>query len=503
MLDYTLSNDDLRILQQKSRKTYIKIQLLNEKFKPINELKGVITNGDLNITTSSMIRRTCNFTIHLNKASIYLLEEKQLWFTSVSRIFIGYWDYHKKNIHYYDCGTYIMDKINTSISGDNSSLKIDCLDLMGLFTKEHRGQIIGAKTIKFPMGYNIRKALIDFIALYGITNYYIEEIGIYYDVETDNTFPYDLEFDGDTDGYDIIEKIIGLYPYYEAFFDGTTFICKRIQTKISDPVILTHDVFSKYIISENVDYRINDVYNIVEVWGNDIDYDRFSSNVSMIENKYSVIFGDDIQPSANVKYAIMISETNIGEPMMQINGSPFCYIVNPDGTSISKGYLEKDNVYVFKYLNNKFYLQGSAIVHSVALLLSKEPPNAQKKIYEEKFNCRNISYSIEPDSNFTIEKIGEKKIQKTGGEYDNITSDYLCVERAKYDLYKFSKLTDTIELEMRYMPFLSVGHKVEYKPVLESNKNQYLLTDISVNISDGIASTMNVNMTRFYNFYDI
>jgi len=53
------------------------------------------------------------------------------------------------------------------------------------------------------------------------------------------------------------------------------------------------------------------------------------------------------------------------------------------------------------------------------------------------------------------------------------------------------------------MPFLSVGHKVEYKPVFENKENKYLLTDISINISDGIASTMNVNMTRFYNFYDI
>jgi len=45
---------------------------------------------------------------------------------------------------------------------------------------------------------------------------------------------------------------------------------------------------------------------------------------------------------------------------------------------------------------------------------------------------------------FRNEKIGEKKIQKTGDEYDNITSDYLCFERAKYDLYKCSKLVDTI-----------------------------------------------------------
>jgi hypothetical protein len=136
------------------------------------------------------------------------------------------------------------------------------------------------------------------------------------------------------------------------------------------------------------------------------------------------------------------------------------------------------------------------------MLFNEMPKEEIKDKYRSEFKCDNIFFDVSPESNFSVEKIGVKATTKSSGEYDNITSDYLGLQRSKYELYKSAKFTDKLTLEMIYIPFLTVGVKVEYQPINETQPNQYIITDINTTISDGIVSTMTVSLTRFYNLLE-
>lgn len=498
------TTEDFLLLKQHGKKVYIKIQLLNDNLKPINELSGDVISGDLAITSSSMIRRTCNLSINLNKKNSYLLKDKTIWFNKLIKLSIGFYSTRAKEILYYNCGIYVFDSVSITVDGSNNKMDISCVDLMGNLEATHRGQILGARKITYKTGHNIREALIDVVTNYAkIKNYYIDEIGTYYNVLEDNTIPYDLELEGSKSILDVINTLTQLYSFYETYIDvDGTFICQRMVTKEDEPIMITNELFSQFVISEKDAYPITEVYNTIELWGRSIDYDRFAKEgaVTLSGNQYNVTLENIGQLANNTLFALKLPSTNLANSTIKINNFAAYPMKKPDSSAIEAGYLS-NSVYVFKYLNQTFYLQGQFEVHAVSMLFNQTPKDEIKDNYRREFNCDNIFFDISPDSNFSVEKIGVKATTKASGEYDNITSDYLGLQRSKYELYKSAKITDTISLEMLYIPFLTVGIKVEYQPINDIKPNQYIITDINTTISDGIVSTMTVSLTRFYNLY--
>lgn len=499
------TKEDFLLLKQHGKKVYIKIQLLNDNLKPINELSGDVISGDIAITSSSLVRRTCNLSINLNKKNSYLLKDKTTWFNKLIKISIGFNSTRTKEIIYYNCGIYVFDSVSITVDGSNNKMDISCVDLMGNLDATHRGQILGARKITYKTGHNIREALIDVVTNYAkLKNYYIDEIGTYYNVKEDNTIPHDLELEGSKSVLDAITTLTQLYSFYETYIDvDGTFICQRTVTKEEEPVMITNEIFSQFVISEKDAYPITEVYNTIELWGRSIDYDRYANEekVTLNGNQYNVTLDNmDAQISDNTLFGFKLPSTNPANTTVKINNFEPCKILHPDGTAIDAGYLG-NSVYIFKYIKGKLYLQGQFEVHAVSMLFNKELDDATKNKYRSEFNCDNIYFDVAADSNFSVEKIGVKATTKSSGEYDNITSDYLGLQRTKYELYKSAKFTDKITLEMLYIPFLTVGVKVEYQPINETKPIQYIITDINTTISDGIVSTMTVSLTRFYNLF--
>ena len=81
---------------------------------------------------------------------------------------------------------------------------------------------------------------------------------------------------------------------------------------------------------------------------------------------------------------------------------------------------------------------------------------------------------------------------------ENIYSDSLCEQRAKYEIYKGAWLTDTISVSLVDIPFLTVNQKISYKPNEENTEIEYITKSISRDISSG---TMNLELVRFSEEY--
>lgn len=118
--------------------------------------------------------------------------------------------------------------------------------------------------------------------------------------------------------------------------------------------------------------------------------------------------------------------------------------------------------------------------------------------YEKVLNCDNITMTVIPNSPFTVQKIGERIDVKEGGEFANITSDELAIERAQYENWKNSRLTDTIDLTTKLMPFVEPYMKIDYKRHGSITKNDYIIKSVSHDLDNG---TTTINMYTFYPLY--
>lgn len=148
----------------------------------------------------------------------------------------------------------------------------------------------------------------------------------------------------------------------------------------------------------------------------------------------------------------------------------------------------------------KFIFIGQTQVHAMARLV-KELPNAEQAAKDKAaFACDNIGYVVNPESPFTIDKIGERIKVCNSGDYEKIYTDELALQRAEYELYLGARLTDSISVECLLIPWLDVNQKVSYTAHLASEKKpqQYMISSINYELGSG---TMTVKMARFYPYY--
>lgn len=100
-----------------------------------------------------------------------------------------------------------------------------------------------------------------------------------------------------------------------------------------------------------------------------------------------------------------------------------------------------------------------------------------------------------PESPFYIEKdIGEIHLVLKDGEYNNIYTDQLALERARYELYLHCRMQDTIDLTMVPLYWLDVNQKIYINKA--GINAAYITKSIQIDLSP--TGSMQVNAIRFY-----
>lgn len=100
-----------------------------------------------------------------------------------------------------------------------------------------------------------------------------------------------------------------------------------------------------------------------------------------------------------------------------------------------------------------------------------------------------------PESPFSISKIGDLVDVKSDAEYEKIFSDDYARQRAEYELYLSTRLNDTVSLECITIPWLEVNTKISYTPYNQKQPREYLIKSISFEAANGTSS---IEMIRFY-----
>ena len=549
-----ITQEDLLIVLQHSSKSHlkIKIEVLDSNQRIIDILECGLTGGSMSISGESDIRRTVNFIIQPTlKEKIKLTEDSLLWLNKDIRVYVGLYNVRTKQYKFYPLGWYVYTDTSGIYDATTDNLTINCSDFMKKLDGTKNGQL-GSLIISYPayeeneetgkvIRYNIiRNAVIETLEkLARITNHRIDDIGEYkalpeynsnwqqYREEnvTWNAIPFDQEFSAGCSVLSILTTFRDLYPNYEMFFDMETnaFICQLKPMCYEDDIYLDNPFLQRVLISENTSVDMTTVRNICEVWGQVIEVNFYSEECTYSNSIYSSTISDYEEGYYNGDViGLRIPTANQANAKININNFGAIGIYNEANEEpIKANELKSNNVYAFKikkaHTNGqdiiKAYLLGQWQVHAINVLTNGRKSGQyvtssdgqkyelySKEYFQKFYNCERVDMVVNEDSPFVIEELGEILDVKVGNEYDNITSDDLAADRAKWENWKNCRLTDNITITTALLPFLDVNKKVSYKRSDSDKEHQYIISSISHDFS-GYTST--ITMYRFYPLYDM
>ena len=558
---YNISVSDVELLKQSIIDLRVRITIYHEiTGEYLDQLECGIISGSCTVSAESDVRRTFSLECTpVDNDRLVLNEEGMIWLNRIIKLEIGILDTREQSYTWYEEGRYVFTNMSATFDATTNTISLSCNDLVAKLDGTKNGQIGGAETIEYPayvenettgavIHYNhIRDQVITTLSqLSFVRDYEIDEIGEYkgmpqYNAEyeayrnqsrvpvqsgaleyTWNALPYDQEFSAGTSVWSVLTTFRDLYPNYEMYFDEKgTFICQMIPSRYTDDTVLSNDFFRDVLISENTSVDLSTVRNICEVFGESIESDFYSENTSLSGTIYSATVSSYDRYYNGDVIALMIKTTNPASAALNINSLGVLPIYDEyTEAPLEARSLTPNTIYTFKVKSKlingssqfRIYLLGHYMPHGIDVLTDGTVSNQtwtdqngvshriySKDYFQAKYNCECVNLTIVQDSPFTVQKLGEILDVKTGGEYENITSDALAVNRAVWENWKNCRLTDSITLSTKITPFADVNVKVEYRPSNEDIDHQYIVKNVS---HDWNAGTTSWTLMRFYPLYD-
>lgn len=463
---YIVTQQDIDIIRQSNRELYTKVELLNHNFKVIDALEGNLISDSYSISAESNIRRTYNCELHISDSSFLVGEDKKIWIDRYIRPYIGIARQRTGEIVWYRIGTFVLNDTEYRYDATSRTLSLSCSDLMCALNGDRGGYIEGLNVV-ISEGSYIRDVIVALLNDAGITRYRVEDVG--------RKIPYDIENSVGSTYYDVLKKIVDLYAGYEMFFDvDGTFIIQAIPTGKNEVSVLDESIINPLVITEPVGKSFNKIYNVTQVWGAVIDTDHYvPTSASTNGIAYTATFESVTQLENFAKYGVRITKANGKNPTLNINGLGTKPIVEDNGLPIEIGRLVPSTDYVFKYRKATEDL----------LLLGQYQAYGEYKCEDTDcpFSTTNLGYEI-----------------KQVLQFDELISDSLCQQRAKYETWLSTRMQDTLNLTMMAVPFLDVNWKVSYQSNNTGNISDYIIKSISGSNSE---STMSVNLIAYSELY--
>lgn len=149
---YVPTQDDIRLLKQKDKTIYTKLEVKDRELKTLEEVSGVATEFNYNINSDSGVRRTANLSVYI-KSKKYMAEEESLfWIDKIIYVEVGYLNNRTRQIHYYPVGYFVITDNGYSYDASSKTLSLSLVDLMGIFNGTKGGYLTGQKTYVFRYG---------------------------------------------------------------------------------------------------------------------------------------------------------------------------------------------------------------------------------------------------------------------------------------------------------------------------------------------------------------
>lgn len=454
-MNINITSSDLALVSQNIQHRLIMLRVVNRSMKNVCSIRGQLISGNISIDESSNIRRSANVSLRINKESMDNLTHFSMG--NFVRLYIGIEDNKTGNPTWYLQGTFIVDQNSLTFDAVTRTLSLNLSDLMTDLTGDRKGVLHAFSSI-IKNSQRISDVMINVLSLCGFDIYDITPIRVYRkasnfwdekETEQDYMVPYDLEFSVGVTAYEILEKLINLYPGWEMFFDlNGVFVCRRMVTEEDNSfVVLDDDQLKKVVIRENIAVDYKKVKNVIEVWGKDGNY-----------------YGE-------------AQDENPESPFQVSSAGEMRMVVHYD--QIYDRYKSPE---LIKLIDIEISKKKEEISTLADAILRMQSDGADASDLKRQFNSAKYSLStLESQKTFQID----------------VKGDDMAKEWAEQLLYENCRIQDSITLGCVSLPFLNdTNFKITYRNKLDNKVRTYMVKSISHSL-DG--NTTIINAVRFYN----
>lgn len=531
-----MSNYTTAPMLQPYRDIRVRIIVMDYNYSILDELSGIAENISLSNDSESDIRRTANMDIILDSGytktgvlnSMYFEAGNGYWFDKYISIEIGVKDNHNNDIVYYPQGTYLINEPSVTYDAVTNSLSFSAVDLMAKLTGLRAGNLQGVEH-QIPVGAIITDVMRDIL----------QEQGFYKCVlNTPETpyVPYDIKISSEGTTYELLTQLRDINPNWEIFFDvDGTFVFQKIPSGQIDgnpnysPTTMASDKdWDKLLINYQISTSFEDVKNYVEVYGKTIEPTAIgtssmlspsivqvqSNDVSLRDDTISFVLftlGDTSQDPVKLDSEIMYVHF-VGKDEFQVRD--FCvptikytnmaYILRVGkGAMRYCGYQQPMAIAWEDNPNSPFYVGDNNYQTSYDLITSTDDVIVSDQNLEISVNKMGeyLDYQTPTDELVVTSNLFSNMVRHVcvGGEYDNIYSNQLAVERAKYELYQRCRLHDTITIECVPIYYLDTNQMISITLPNEDELSYWLVKSINTDFST--SGTQSITAMKYYAEY--
>lgn len=466
--------------KQTLRNLKLKIDILDFDYLTVDSIEGNVLGGSVMIDATSDIRRTCNIEIVVTSSTFDVQFGSDIWLDKYIKIQVGVDDRKTGDTAWTNMGIFLINQPTYNYDATNYKLSFEGIDLMAKMTGQRNGYIAnlaGSDIALVETGQNVREAIIGILEQNGFTEYVVEECRLANGVIQD--VPYDMEFEQGSTWYEMLYEISNIVPNYQIYFDENgIFHYNQIPMSDKDPIMIDVDIWQENAISEQLAVDFENIFNAVEVYGVTHDTEYYSDEtVSTVSgNEVNLTVEQQFPLEEFVEVGFTLPEDAIGDITINLNGTGAVPLLNPDGTQVTK--LDANTYWIIVYqADDTWQFYG----------------HLQAQGYWEDNN---------PDSPFYVNgSMGKVLLPLYSGEYDNIQSDDLAVQRAKYEIYLRCRLNDVLQLTTIPIYWADVNWKVRYKPLGGTIPREYFVKSIQTDLTENGNQTW--ELSHFYPLYPV
>lgn len=470
-----LSQDDYNVVKQRIINKYLRLNLLDFNYNVVDEISGYLVDFSVTCDADSDLRRSCSLSMVTKGDMFEVGAGNRIFLDKFIQPYIGYENIRTGEIQWYNQGIYLINAPSYQYDGATNTLSFSGLDLMSKLTGLRNGQLEGIPTV-ISQGESVRSAIISTLALAGFTKYVVDECKLRSGAI--QSVPYDIEISQGGTVYDILSNLRDILPQYQIYFDvNGVFHYEQIPSGEDDPVLVDDDLINKIIISETINTDFESVKNYIEVYGKTHDVEHYASAISVSGAVISLTISSLTELAEYNMIGFTTPDTAIsGNIQLNVNSTGAKNLVDGSGNYITN--LDANTYYVAYYTSaGTWEFMG----HLQA-----------KAVYSD----------TNPDSPFYVNgSVGRIRYVCYGGDYDNITSDELALERAKLELYWRCRLQDSISISCVPVPWLDVNIIMSHAPKSKTEQNRYMIKSFSA--SYGSSASMSITGITYYPYYPI
>jgi hypothetical protein len=526
-----VSAPNLDLLLQPTLDVFIKMEVLDLSYFVVGNITGNVVSANFSIDAESDLRRTCNLEFVVTGGDFKALEGGYIWLNRMVRPYIGYLNQKTGEIEWYNQGLYVVNSPTYTYDATTATVSFQGLDLMSKLTGLRGGAVEGITTV-IKQGENVRDAIISILNKFtNFEKYYVapcaDSTGAWVNV------PYDITISEGQSVWDLLKQLRDMQPNYQMYFDiNGVFIYEPLPSLTEtrsgdmDTVQMDDSVFDKILVSESSSIDFESVKNYVEVFGRNHDYAHttpYGDNLVSYLNDFSANIIYDVvdgKPSDWNDETVLIVVTRAAPVDPPIENRPIA--IRESYSGVSSSLINTRTIPVVDNNDNPVLLTSEQIQNGFQMVLQLQGATNSTSTTTDNGNvgtfvllgtgqAHGVAYDNNPSSPFYIGEYNEAtgtftkgtieplRIVLSGGEYDNIMSDYLAEQRALYELYHRCRTKDEIALSVVPVPWAGVNTFINHKFFDTGERNTCVIKKI--NATYGEQNNMTITASVWYPYY--